>query len=68
MYTEKRKYYPKFPKSLQETVTQLTKNQNENSLLCKSEKCIHVPDNQLFSVYIMFNYNTKYGIDDYFLT
>jgi hypothetical protein len=27
---------------------QLKENQNENSLLCKGEKFIHVPYNQLF--------------------
>lgn len=48
MYTERRKYYPQFPKSLDEVYTQLNKNQNETSLMYKGEKFIHVPDNQLF--------------------
>lgn len=48
MYTERRKYYPQFPKSLDELYTQLKENQNENSLMCKGEKFIHVPENQLF--------------------
>jgi len=50
MYTERRKYYPQLPKSLDEVYNQLKEYQNENSLMCKGEKFIHVPDNQLLYV------------------
>jgi len=59
MYTERIKYYSKFPKSLEEAVTQLTKNQNENSLMYKYEKCIHVPDIQLFILCLITIQNMK---------
>jgi len=48
MYTERRKYYPPFPKSLDEAFTRLKENQNENRFMCKGQQFIHVPDNQTF--------------------
>lgn len=48
MYTERRKYYPQFPKSLDEVFTQLKENQSENRLMYKGQQFIHLPDNKLF--------------------
>ncbi|XP_025191995.1 uncharacterized protein LOC112592197 [Melanaphis sacchari] len=48
MYTERRKCYPPFPKSLNEAFTQLKENQNENTFMYKGQQFIHIPDNQLF--------------------
>jgi hypothetical protein len=48
MYTKRRKYYPPFPKSLDEAFNQLKDNQNESSFMYKGQQFIRVPDNQLF--------------------
>lgn len=50
MFTERRKYYPPFPKSLNKAVTQLNEKQNANSLIYKGEKCIHITEYQLLYV------------------
>jgi len=48
MYTERRKYYPPFSKSLDEEFTQLKQKQHENSFMSKCQQFIYIPDNQLF--------------------
>lgn len=47
MYCNKRKYYPKFPQSLNEGLAQLKSYQDENCFKYKGEKFIHVSDNEL---------------------
>lgn len=41
-----RKYYPKFPQSLNKTMAQLKFNQNENYFKYKGEKCIHISNKE----------------------
>lgn len=48
MYYERRKNFPTFPTSLEDSITQLKELQNEDFLMIRGKKFIHLPDDCSF--------------------
>ncbi|KAE9521421.1 hypothetical protein AGLY_018188, partial [Aphis glycines] len=48
MYIQRRKNFPPYPSSLDDAITQLNELQNEDFLMFRGGKCIHLPDDYTF--------------------
>ncbi|XP_050066386.1 uncharacterized protein LOC126555513 [Aphis gossypii] len=48
MYIERRKNFPRYPSSLEDAITQLNELQNEEFLMFRGEKFVHLPEDSTF--------------------
>lgn len=48
MYIQRRKNFPPYISSLEDAITQLNKFQNEDFLMFRGKKCVHLPDDCTF--------------------